>query len=169
VDPVIDTSTTNWSIGFEGYVGYHPSVNYVVAERVSEFFVETWEADSAGSFDWRREDTASKSAFYPSSGGDPYLRPRLWCGNAPSPFTVPLTGDVYTRQGVSNAPQVIQPNMPTLIRVTVVVHPHNDTAQLTSESYAGNILDPMPAYEPRYRGQVFREVFRINGLVQHAP
>jgi len=116
-----------------GFPVYEPDVNIVVCDRVSEFVVETWEHDRRGRDVWCR-----------LSDGEPYRRRGLWCENGRNP------GNNYQRF------------TPKMIRVTLVVHPHNDTALLRQQSYAGNIQSGYPA---KYRGTVFREVFRVNGLV----
>jgi len=116
-----------------GFPVYQPDVNVVVCDRISEFRVETWEKGRRGNHAWQRVSPAETHRYRP-----------MWCGNTQNP---------------NNA---YQKYMPKMIRVTLVVHPHNDTALLRQESYAGDIPS---GYPRKYRGMVFRQVFRINGLV----
>jgi hypothetical protein len=121
---------------------YHPSVNWVLADRVSEFFVEVWAMQQNGSYQWYRPDPVTQ----PQN-----VRKLLWCGNAP------------------NCQNWYQRTMPRMIRVTLVVHPHTDTAPLSQEPYAAAAARKPSPYTNKYQGMVFREVFRVNGLVANNP
>ena len=55
--------------------------------------------------------------------------------------------------------------MPSMVRVTLVVHPYSDNRPLRRQPYIGDI--PTSFYK-KYRGMVFRRVFRLNGVVNRA-
>jgi prepilin-type N-terminal cleavage/methylation domain-containing protein len=78
----------------------------------------------------------------------------LWLGLSANPL------NRYDKTGLSaSAGDLPPPSMPSMIRVTLVVHPHSDQTPLSREPYfAGSSLQ-------RYRGVVFREIFKLSGTV----
>lgn len=137
-----------------------PSVNYVLSERVSQFIVEFWGWDGS-QYKWQRATLAPTQPLrkYTGPGSGTYYTSRrdfsagtgsyggasgtegavdtkyLWCGYRPNPK-------------FAN-----QPFVPQMLRVTVVVHPHNDQTPVYEKPYG--------SYQ--YRGDVFRQVFRVVG------
>jgi len=145
------------AVNGQGFPSYKADVGWVVADRVSEFFVEAYVWDPNATppgYTWKRETPA------PSGSSDAVVRASrqmLWCGNAPRPTCL---------NGASgNGPwgYAAQANMPGLFRVTMVVHPHNDTARIDQLPYASSLTTT----EPKYRGMVFREVFSVNGVLTY--
>lgn len=107
------TTTATWSGGFPTY---DSTVNTVVCERISEFYVEAL-VGASGAESWQRPALTGRSAG-------------LWCGNLRAATT-------------SYAP-FKETYLPRLIRVTAVVHPANDQRPLRQESYAGDIPSGYP-------------------------
>ncbi len=141
------------AVSGEGFPTFESNVNMVICDRVSEFFVEVWAKGQSGSHQWQRLKVTARSE---ESKRIDYL----WCGNGRNP-KYKTSGDVKH-----------QPFMPSMIRVTLVVHPHNDTALLRHQPYAGNFpvnRSSTPrdeVYPKKYRGMVFRQVLRVPGLVR---
>jgi len=137
-----------------------PSVNYVLSERVSQFIVEFWGWDGS-KFKWQRATLAPSQGMRkytgPGSGAN-YYTSRLDF-NASTGFGGGSTteGPVDTKYlwcGYRPNPKFAnQPFVPQMLRVTVVVHPHNDQTPLSEKPYG--------SYQ--YRGDVFRQVFRVVG------
>ncbi len=154
----------------------------VVCDRVSEFFVEVWN----GSF-WAPQMTINNGALYltpytfngagtptpycittggpiPGSAGGSWGTGTtnvasfqggnmLWLGTAANPL------NRYALTGLSTTAISLPPaTTPSMIRVTLVVHPHADTTPLASEPY-------FAAGVSRYQGVVFREIFKLSGTV----
>jgi len=129
--------------------GFQPDVNYVIGDRVSEFMVEIW-AYGDGQLGWQRPWPVGEPG---KKDGKPHY---LWCGTRrnpkgkvdchypdPEPDGRDVTHHHYT--------------MPKMLRVTLVVHPHNDKAPLEDQPYANQDIK-------KYRGEVFRRVFRLSGV-----
>ncbi len=116
---------------------FDSNVNYIIGERVSEFMVEAW-GYKDGKFRWVRPlgEPIEKD-------GSPHF---LWCGTRRNP-----KGKLT--EGTANYYHYM---MPKMLRVTVVVHPHNDKAPLEDQPYANQ--------SKKYRGEVFRQVFRLSGV-----
>ncbi len=121
----------------QGYETYEPNVNWVIADNVSEFFVEFWAMDRHGEWGWQRP--------MPNSGGyGSIYHQYLWCGHAAN--VADVGHDRYRRT-------------PPALRVTVVVHPHNDVTLFEKQRYCTR--------QEKYRGYVFRQVFRVNGVLMN--
>lgn len=138
------------------FPSYDSTVNLVVCDRISEFVVEVLTTDWQGKKSWSRPHTLSRS-----------YKEALWCGNMRSPLR--RISMIKTNEGILTGtirPQnVMQLCMPSMVRVTLVVHPYTDSRLLRQQPYAGDI--PTKFYK-KYRGMVFRRVFRLNGVINRA-
>ncbi len=124
--------------------GFDSDVNYIVSDRVSEFMVEVW-AYANGELGWQRPIGEPIK-----TDGSPHY---LWCGTKRNP-----KGEVtYKYSNPTREVTYTHFTMPNKIRVTVVIHPHNDQAPLEDHDYS------TPSTF-KYRGDVFRQVFRLSGV-----
>jgi len=123
--------------------GFDSNVNYIIGDRVSEFMVEIW-AYGNGELGWQRPWPAGEPG---KTDGSPHY---LWAGTRRNP-----EGEVTCRYPPATTDVTHHHyTMPRMIRVTLVVHPHNDQAPLGDQGYGGK----------KYRGDVFRQVFRLSGV-----
>ncbi len=112
IKPAIGELTTSLyqKIDVEGgAMGYDPNIDFLLADRVSEFFVEVWGFDS-------------------DRGGYGWLRPYV--------DTKRMDRNYIWTLGQNNPQFSDQPTMPELVRVTIVMHPHSDLAPLNQQPYA---------------------------------
>jgi hypothetical protein len=75
----------------------------------------------------------------------------LWLGTAANPLN---RYDVTWPSGTAS--DLPPATIPSMVRVTLVVHPHADRSPLASELYYGGNVN-------RYQGVVFREIFKLSG------
>lgn len=116
--------------------GYDPNIDFMVADRVSEFIVEVWGYDTAG-------------------GKMGWIRPKIDIPRDPP--DKPDTNYIWTL-GAENVKLLGVPTMPEMIRVTMVLHPHNDQEP----------LQPFTHYSKKFVGDVFRRIIRLPGPVVRA-
>jgi hypothetical protein len=135
-----------------GFPVYDKTVNMVVCERISEFIVDVWNETADGG-EW-----LPKSGAIGNNSSSQTLVDRLEKSGSSYPGR-----EKYLWAGVgpnTNPRQREIPMLPPMIRVTMVVHPHNDETPVRQQPYIGDIPD---AYPKKVRGMVFRQIFRLNG------
>ena len=135
--------------------GVDSNVNYVIGERVSEFMVEIW-GYSADKYQWLRPPGEPHK-----KDGSPHF---LWSGTRRNPEGK-VTYNYTFRNNIPRAKRETYYNymMPKMLRVTVVVHPHTDKAPLEDHAYCESRRPPETSTY-KYRGEVFRRVFRLTGV-----
>jgi type II secretory pathway pseudopilin PulG len=140
------------------FPSYDSTVNLVVCDRVSEFVVEVLVRDWSGKAVWARPHITGAS-----------YKQALWCGN--TRFAPPRIVMIKTNEGiltgtlVDRSLNIRQRCMPSMVRVTLVMHPYSDNRLLRQQPYVGDIPE---TFYKKYRGMVFRRTFRLNGVVNRA-
>ena len=121
-----------------GPTGFEPNIDLVVADRVSEFFIEVWGYDSA--------------AVPPRMG---WIRPKLKMDNNGNYVATEFDRYFIWTLGKKNASVTSVPTMPQMVRLTMVMHPHSDQAPLR----------PYDNYTNKFVGDVFRRIVRLPGQI----
>lgn len=137
IKPIMDAKTvlTDFQpIDVKGSAaGYDRNIDFMVADRVSEFIVEVWGYNtSTQQMEWIRP-SVSVQRDKPDK---------------------PDTNYIWTL-GAKNVRLSGIPTMPEMIRVTMVLHPHNDQEP----------LQPFTHYSKKFVGDVFRRIIRLPGPV----
>jgi len=92
--------------------------------------------------------------------GSPHF---LWCGTQRNPEGKVTYSYTYRNDTPpSKTETYYNYMMPKMLRVTLVVHPHNDRASLEDQPYCDSTTPTTATY--KYRGDVFRQVFRLSGV-----